>query len=442
MTKQYWISRALVGLIVLSFAITASGLIGCAAPGLAGSVVKADVVQSDKPRLPALSLDESRMPELAEGNAEFALDLYRVLSDKEENLFYSPYSLSVALAMTYAGARGETERQMAEALHYTLPQAQLHPAFNALDQALVSRGEGEDEEALRQSSGQAFRLYMANAIWPQQGYPFLDAFLDTLAENYGAGLRAVDFSQAKEARRLINQWVSDQTERRVRELLPPDSVDGETALVLTNAVYFKAVWMYPFAEDRIHSETFTLLDGGQVTMPMMEQVAQLGYAERPGARVVELPYAGGELSMVIVLPEAGTFDEFARELDAGELDAILSEIEPMGVRLAIPKFRFDAEFKLKDALMELGMVDAFGEADFSGMDGTLELFIDEVYHKAFVAVDEAGTEATAASAVVVGRKGGPKVEQELRIDRPFIFLIRDIKTGTILFLGQVVNPVA
>jgi len=403
-------------------------------------VVKADVVRSDKPRLPAPSPDEARVTELVEGNTEFAFDLYQELFNEEENLFYSPYSLSTALAMTYAGARGETERQMAQALHYTLPQAQLHPAFNALDQALDSRGEGEDEKVLRQSSGQAFRLHIANALWGQQGYSFLEAFLDTQAGNYGAGLRVVDFRQAEEARRLINQWSSDQTGRRIQDLLPPGVINGETALVLTNAIYFKAAWMFPFAEGRTHDGTFTLLDGGQVTVPMMEQSASLGYAERPGVRAVELPYAGGELSMVIVLPESGTFEDLAQGLDAGELDAILSEIEPMGVRLTMPKFRFDAGFDLKDALMELGMVDAFGDADFSGMDGTHELFIREVCHKAFISVDEAGTEATAASAVVMARKGGPHVEQEFRLDRSFLFLIRDIETGAILFLGNVVNP--
>ena len=432
MKKRYWIRGTFVSLVVLVSATVASGLAGCAAPGPIGSVVKADVVRSDKPRLPAPSPDEARVTELVEGNTEFAFDLYQELFNEEENLFYSPYSLSTALAMTYAGARGETERQMAQALHYTLPQAQLHPAFNALDQALAGEGEGED--------GEAPRLDIVNAIWGQQGYAFLDAFLDTIAENYGAGLRLVDFGQTKKARRAINQWSSDQTGRRIQDLLPPGVINGETALVLTNAIYFKAAWMFPFAEGRTYDGTFTLLDGGQVTVPMMEQSASLGYAERPGVRAVELPYAGGELSMVIVLPESGTFEDLAQGLDAGELDAILSEIEPMGVRLTMPKFRFDAGFDLKDALMELGMVDAFGDADFSGMDGTHELFIREVCHKAFISVDEAGTEATAASAVVMERKGGPHVEQEFRLDRSFLFLIRDIETGAILFLGHVVNP--
>jgi serpin B len=187
---------------------------------------------------------------------------------------------------------------------------------------------------------------------------------------------------------------------------------------------------------------FTLLDGTQVAAPMMNQLASLGFAQRLGAQAVELPYAGGELSMVVLVPDAGEFEAFAKGLDAETLDAILNALEPTGVRLSLPKFRFDAESKLKPALVELGMVDAFGDADFSGMDGTHELFIDEVYHEAFVDVDEAGTQATAASAVVMARKGGMQMEQEVKVNRPFLFLVRDIETGAILFLGHVMNPAA
>jgi serpin B len=396
----------------------------------------ADAVEPNEPQVPALSQGEDQVPELVEGNTEFALDLYHVLLDENEgeNLFYSPHSLSVALAMTYAGARGETEQQMAQALHYTLSQAQLPPAFSALDQALTGRSGAENEAA--------FQLHIADAIWGQQGYEFLDTFLDTLAENYGAGLRVVDFKQAEGARRSINQWVSDQTEHRIQDLVPPEVINGETVLVLTDAVYFKAAWMHPFAESRTRDDTFTLLDGEQVTVPMMELVAELGYAERAGVQALELPYAGDALSMVILLPEASAFEGFARGLDTRDLETILDNLKPTGVRLTMPKFSFDAKFKLKDALVALGMVDAFGDADFSGMDGTHQLFIREVCHQAFVAVDEAGTEASGASAVIMERKGGPVVEQEIRLDRPFIFMIRDTETGAILFLGHVVNPAA
>jgi serpin B len=333
--------------------------------------------------------------------------------------------------MTYAGARGETERQMAQALHYTLPQPQLHAAFNALDLALLSRADEEDHEA--------FRLHIANTTWGQQGHSWLQAFLDTLAENYGGGLHEVDFSRAEETRGLINEWVLEQTAGKIEELLPPGSVDGETAMVLTNAVYFKAAWKYGFSEEATQNAAFTLLDGSQVTVSMMYRLAEFNFAEGPGVKAVELPYAGDGMSMVILLPEAGGFPSFVHSLDAQTLAGLLGELQPTGVALRMPRFTFSSESEVRDALTKLGMVEAFGEADFSGMDGTKELFIDEVYHEAFVAVDEEGTEAAAATAVVVARKAS-HAEQEVTVDRPFVFLIRDIETGGVLFLGHVVNP--
>jgi serpin B len=431
MEKRNWKSWVCASVVILGLTVATSGMVGCGALGTAGIAAKADVLQSDRPRLPALPLDEARVPELVAGNTQFALDLYRVLFDAEQNLFYSPYSISQALAMTFAGARGETARQMAQALHFSLPQAQLHHAFNALDQALASRAEREDVS-----------LHNVNAIWGQQGYAFLNTFLDTLAENYGAGMRLLDFRKAEQARCTINQWVSDQTQRRIQELLPPNSVSGATALVLTHAVYFKAAWQQPFFEAYTKNKPFSLLDGSRISVPTMSQRAWLGYAEEPGVQVVELPYAGNGLSMVILLPEQGRFESFARSLDGQKVAALLERLEWSGVALTMPRFRFDAAFGLKQALMTLGMVEPFGAANFSGMDGTRELFIDQVYHNTFVAVDEAGTEATAATAVVMNRKSGPPLQHEVSVDRSFVFLVRDIDTGTVLFLGHVVNPAA
>lgn len=430
MGKRNWKSWVCVSVVILGMAVAASGLTGCGALGAAGIAAKADVLQSDRPRLPALSLNAARVPELVAGNTQFALDLYRVLFDVEQNLFYSPYSISQALAMTFAGARGETERQMAQVLHFSLPQAQLHPAFNALDQALASRAERADVS-----------LHNVNAVWGRQGYAFLKPFLDTLAENYGAGMRLVDFRRAEQARRTINQWVSDQTQRRIQELLPPNSVSAATALVLTHAVYFKAAWQNPFIEAETKDGPFSLLDGSQVSVPMMYRFAALGYAEEPGVKVIELRYHGYELSMVILLPEQGRFESFARSLDGQKVAALLERLERSGVALTLPRFHFDASFGLKQALMTLGMVEPFRAADFSGISGARDLFIDQVYHSTFVAVDEAGTEAAAATAVVVNRSR-PRLQHEVSVDRPFVFLIRDIETGAVLFLGHVVNPAA
>jgi serpin B len=352
------------------------------------------------------------------------------MDEKEQNLLFSPYSLSVALAMTYAGARGETEREMAEVLHL-LAQDQAHPAFNALGQALDTRGEQE-----------GVALQIANALWPDKDYPFLDSFLDLLAENYGAGLRPLDFTQAEAARQQINRWASDQTEGKIQNLLPEGALDGPVALVLTNAVYFSAAWLNAFPEENTYKGGFKLLDGQQVGVPTMSQTANFNYAQLEGVQAVELPYEGQALSMVVLVPDAGTFEAYAQGLDPDELAAALGALEPVSMRLDLPKFSYDSGFELQQALMDLGIREAFdAQADFSGMDGTQELFIDNVYHKAFIAVDEAGTEAAAASAVVMSRKGMGR-PHELIVDRPFVYLIRDVETGTILFLGHVIDPSA
>jgi serpin B len=418
--------------VLLAAAIIAAGPAGCSGPAAVETVVKADEARSERPRLAAASPAAASVPALVAGNTEFALDLYGALFDGDDNLFLSPHSLSLALAMTYAGARGETERQMAGALHFGLPQAQLHPAFNTLDQALAARSGDEP---------QVFQLRLVNALWGQAGETFLAPFLDTLAENYGAGLQLVDFRQAEAARARIDGWAREQTENRIEELLPPGALDAETVLVLTNAAYFRAAWLQPFAEAASHDAAFTLPGGERVMVPTMEQVAELGYAELPGVQAVELPYAGGELSMVILLPDEGNFEPLARALDADQLAAILGALAPTSLHLALPRFRYEAGLELRDALTALGLVDAFGgRADFSGIDGSQELFLDQVYHRAFIDVDEAGSEAAAASAVVVARKGALQAERELRVDRPFLFFIRDLETGAILFFGHVVNP--
>lgn len=426
-------TRVLLALTGLG--MIAASVCGCAPHRPAGGVVQADVLQSKKPRQTPLPLQEAQVPELVDGNSSFAFDLYRLLFDDKANLFYSPYSISLALAMTYAGARDQTAQQMAEALHLTLGQERLHAAFNALDMALARRGEQLDPD-------QRFRLHIANALWGQEGYAFLAAFLDELAENYGAGLRVLDFVGAPdESRQTINEWVEEQTEEKIKDLLPPGSVSSDTRLVLSNAIYFNAAWMYPFEEEATRDGTFQLLDGGQVTVPMMAQSHRLGYAAGQGYQAVELPYLGGELSMVIVLPAEGTFQDWARNLDSQGLATIVGDMERTQVQLSMPKFSFESGFRLRDALTQLGMREAFrGTADFSGMTGSRDLFISDVYHKAFVAVDEEGTEAAAATAVVMELTAAPGQPVEVTVDRPFVFLIRDIETGAILFLGHVVDP--
>jgi serpin B len=407
-------------------------LIACTQPA------PGQLLKSDKERITSPDVNPSEQALLVEGNSAFAFELYQALRGKEGNLFYSPYSISLALAMTYAGARGETAQQMADTLHFLLEQERLHPAFNWLDAELASRGEGAAGK-----DGEGFRLNIVNAIWGQKDYEFLSGFLDVLAENYGAGLRILDFITEPEASRLaINQWVSDQTEGRIKDLIPPGAIDALTRLVLTNAIYFNAAWKYPFDEDMTADGPFYLLDGGQVTVPMMKQTESFGYTEGAGYQAVELPYDGDELSMVILLPASGNFEAFEEDLQAQQVDAIISGLQPTQLALTMPKFEFDSEFSLKDTLTDMGMPDAFspGDTDFSGMTGNPELFISDVVHKAFVSVDEAGTEAAAATAVIAAGSAAPQPPVEVTIDRPFIFLIRDIETGTIIFIGRVLNP--
>ena len=412
-------------------------LIACTQSAVPG--VQKEVLKSDKERITSPDAGLSEQALLVEGNSAFAFELYQALRGKEGNLFYSPYSISVALAMTYAGARGETAEQMAETLQFMLDQDSLHPAFNWLDGELASRGEGAQGK-----DGEGFRLNVVNAIWGQKNYEFLSDFLDVLAENYGAGLRVLDFINETEASRLaINQWVSEQTEGRIKDLIPQGAIDALTRLVLTNAIYFNAAWENPFNEDMTADGPFYLLDGGQVIVPMMKQTELLGYGDGERYQAVELAYDGEELSMVILIPEAGRFQAFEEDLEAQKVQDIISGLENAQVTLTMPKFEFDSEFSLKGTLAEMGMPIAFSaDADFSGMTGTLDLYISEVIHKAFVSLDETGTEAAAATAVVGNEAATPGESVEVTIDRPFIFLIRDIETGTILFVGRVLDPAA
>jgi serpin B len=407
---------------------------GCAIPGQQEAI---ESVVSGKERVMSPNTNAADTAELVGGNTAFALDLYQALREGRDNLFYSPYSISLALAMTYAGARGETGRQMADTLRFSLSQDRLHPAFNGLDLALASRGEGAEG----QDEG-GFRLNIVNALWGQEGYTFLPGFLDLLAENYGAGLRLLDFEGDPESSRVaINDWVEDQTEGRIEDLIRRGLINELTRLVLTNAIYFNAAWSEPFDPERTEDGQFHLLDGGEATVSMMRHTTSYGYAEGPGFQAVELPYDGRELSMVILLPAEGGFDAFEDALDAGQVDGILGALGRQEVALTMPKFEIESDLDLGQVLAEMGMPDAFSmAADFSGMDGTDLLFIKEVVHKAFVAVDEAGTEAAAATAVIMQLKGMPGQPVEVTVDRPFLFLIRDIETGAILFVGRIVDP--
>jgi serpin B len=384
-------------------------------------------------------LEECQLTALAAGNNAFAADLYQALQNGGSNLFFSPYSISLALAMTYGGARGDTAEEMAETLHLTLPEAGVHNGFNALDLALASRNNEGDEMM------PGFKLNVANSAWVQYDRPFEQAYLDLLAESYDAGLYLTDYVKDSEGSRLaINDWVSEETEGKIEDLIPQGAINALTRLVLANAVYFNAGWQNTFDEDLTEEGDFTLLDGSQVTVPMMatSDPQPFGYAAGEDYQAVELPYNGGQLSMVIVVPEVGQFEPFEAGLDSDKLTDLLDALETKQVELKMPKFSFESEFGLVSVLRQLGMGSAFDpqSADSSGIDGSRDLFISDVIHKAFVSVDEEGTEAAAATAVVFRMTSLPVTDVQMTIDSPFIFLIRDKPTGTLLFLGRVIDP--
>ncbi len=396
-------------------------------------------IQSKLPRdpSPVASLDDQS--QLASDNLAFAMDLYHQLASQPGDLFYSPYSIFQALAMVYGGARGQTEQQMAKGMHFNLSQERLHPAFNALDQELAKRASAVKDE------GQGFQLNIANATWGQSGFPFLSSYLDLLARNYGMGLQAVDFANNPEgARQDINNWVANQTQDKIKDIVPHGAIDTLTRMVLANAIYFKASWMMPFQKSATQDAPFTTLDGSQVTVPMMSlEKNKLNYMKGVGYQAVALPYVDGNVAMLLLVPDAGKFSQFEASLDATRLQSILDSLQSTDVIMKMPRFTVESSFSLGDTLAKMGMPDAFNssQADFSGMDGQRDLYVSSVIHKAYSSVDESGTEAAAATVAIVGLTAiMPGEPVNLTIDRPFIFVIYDQPTQSIFFAGRITTP--
>ena len=376
---------------------------------------------------------------LVAGNTAFAVDLYHALSAEDGNVFFSPYSISEALAMAYAGAAGETEDQMADVLHFTLWPEELHMAFQALRAYLMSQ-----DRFLENPESDAFSLNVANSLWGQQDHGFLESYNGLLRTRYGAELREVDYRADPEAaRQLINEWVSDQTREKILELLPEGSIGSETLLVLANAVYYNAAWESPFEERDTQDRPFFLIGGEATIVSMMRQATRFAHASTDGFQAIQLRYANCAMAMMIVLPDEGSFHAVESQFDADVLEVVIASLQSDLVRLTMPRFSYRSTFSLGEMLAGMGMPDAFSlDADFSGMDGTRDISIGGVIHEAFVDVNEQGTEAAAATAIACGT-GGPGVEPEIvdfTIDRPFLFFIRDTETGTILFMGRVLDP--
>lgn len=383
-----------------------------------------------------LSIAATAAPEkeLVRGNTEFAVDLYARLREQPGNLFLSPHSISTALAMTSAGAAGNTAAQMAATLH--LPkEGDAHAAFAALEAGL---------RAIQEKGG--VKMSTANSLWPDKGSTFLPAFLDLCRTHYGADITPQDFRGAPEAaRKTINDWVSDRTAGRIQNLLGPGVIDALTRMVLVNAIYFKGDWAVRFDPAKTEPAKFHTAEGER-DVSLMHRRGSIRHAATDTLQLVELPYAGNDLSMLVLLPrERGGLAALEAALTADQLAEWTRALRPRDVKLWLPRFKVEAQFSLKETLTAMGMGDAFDadKADFSGMNGRKDLFIGAVIHKAFVEVNEAGTEAAAATAVVMQTRSAIRpVDEpaEFRADHPFLFFLRDMRTGAILFAGRLAAP--
>ncbi|HEX7667781.1 MAG TPA: serpin family protein [Polyangiaceae bacterium] len=374
---------------------------------------------------------------LATDNTKFAVAAYGQLAKADGNLFFSPYSISSALAMEYAGAKGQTATDMATALSFSLPQDKLHPAFDAIDLALDANAATKDD-----SEGAPLTLQVANSIWAANDLTFVPSYLDVLAKDYGAGVYLEDFGNTPKAVKDIDGWVMDKTNDKIDHLVD-GAIDGDTRMVLVNAVYFYGNWAVPFETSDTQDGSFTTAAGGQVTVPMMHGSSfRYGSVSTPDFDAVELPYVGNAV-MDIVMPKAGTLATFEASLDAGKLASTFDLVKSSGggeTNLAIPKFGYKGDvIELNSLLGALGMGSAFDDgADFSGISTTESLHIDQVIHKAFLSVDEKGTEAAAATAVT--NKDAAIAQQSITIDHPFLFFIRETTTNTVLFAGRISDP--
>lgn len=394
------------------------------------SVALAGSARATTPTVPTMPEN----PVVIDSN-QFAVDFYQHVRQHDGNLFFSPTSISTVLAMAYAGAKGQTAEQMAKVLHFKEPAGQVNQEFAKL---IAGWNAGSKEHN--------FQLDVANAMWGQKGYPFQPAFNQTLQANFGAAIRLVDFGQSQQARKTINDWVAQQTQQKIQDLMPPDSIAGDTRLVLTNAIYFKAHWDKEFHEGVTQPGEFHVTGDKTTQVPMMRQMEEFRYLKGDGFAALEMTYADNSFSMITLLPDkTDGLADFEKSLTAEKL---LGWIDQMGtksaqdVQVLFPKFKITEELKLNDTLSEMGMPLAFsGQADFSGMNGGREpLCITAAIHKAYVNVDEKGTEAAAATGIAVGRAALIAHMAQFKADHPFLFVIRDNRSGGLLFMGRIVNP--
>jgi serpin B len=372
---------------------------------------------------------------MAKGTNAFGVDLYHQVAQGSGNLFFSPASISTAFGMAYAGAKGQTAQEMAKVFRFDPSPRKVGEETASLLKQWNAPG-----------ADRGYQLAVANALWGQQGYPFLPGFTTQLQSDWGADLHTVDFKQTEAARETINQWVEKQTQNKIKDLIPSGGIDASIRLVLTNAVYFKAAWDEQFQLRATQPGEFKLAEGKSVDVPMMHQMARFGYLKTDDFSALQMNYAKGELSMIVFLPKKPNgLGEFEKSLTDENLKAWIDHLRQgrsTEVRVSFPKFKMTEELQLSRELSRMGMPRAFSSgADFSGMNGGAEpLNLSEAFHKAYVDVNEEGTEAAAATAIGVRATAMPMLEATFTADHPFFFVIRDNESGTILFVGRVVDP--
>lgn len=428
-----------------ALALIAVILAGCTGPGEPGPSIEATptptVTVTAPPSLPPPEIPGSATS-VVDGNNRFALDLYARIADDPKagdgNIFFSPFSISTALAITYEGARGETADEIQSVFHFPVNQTALRSGYATL----VARAN---------SRLNAYTLRTANALWAEKTHPFLPDYLGIADRYYDAKTTNMDFIYRPEKSRIIiNQWVEDKTGDQIKDLIPPGAIDSSTALLITNAIYFKGTWVKQFDPEKTRDADFMTGSGTTIRVPMMQRTddaAVFRYAETEMFQVLEMPYESGsgtELAMLVVLPRENDTAGVVQSLDVGTLQEIRQSLAFRVVRVYFPKFVMETKYFLPRTLSEMGMPTAFtAGADFSAMDGSRDLFITDVIHQAFVEVNEEGTEAAAATAVIMGKGASPAEEKVpvFRADHPFIFFIQERETGNILFMGQVSDPI-
>lgn len=402
--------------------------------------VNPQMIKSNLPRTRVENLPAEIVSSLVQANNQFAFDFYSQIKSSHpyENLVISPYSINLALAMVSGGASGQTLEEMRQVLNDQALGDQVHLAWNALSAEIESRADSpETQEA-------GFDLKITNAIWGQSDYSFEQAYLDNLAENYDAGLRLTDFKNEPDTARVdINDWVSEQTNQRIAELIPDGAIHPLTRLAIINTVYFKAPWRFPFDPANTTQEFFTQLNGEQVEVPMMHQTQDLPYLKTEDLSMVVFPYSAGKLEMILIQPSANKFEAFEQTLTHQLLKLLREQQQWGGVRLSLPRYQFSTDVNLIEALTAMGMPSAFNldQADFSGITREEQIYIDAALHEAFIDVNEEGTEAAGATAILLAGKGMPVRELvEISLNSPFFFILQDRETGTVLFFGRVMNP--